>query len=504
MDCDVLVIGGGINGAGIARDAAGRGLSVVLCEQDDLASHTSSASSKLIHGGLRYLEHCEFSLVRKALRERELLLRSAPHLIRPLHFVMPHVEGLRPAWLLRCGLFLYDHLARRELLDSSRQVDLRHHAAGAALHPAMTRAFTYADAAVDDARLVVLNAIDANERGARILTRTRCERLAPIRRAWRATLRPASGEAVQVTARCVVNASGAWSTRSLGPMHAVCRRSLRLVKGSHIVVRKLFDHDNAYIFQHGDGRVVFAMPFEQEFTLIGTTDLEFGGDPRDVRISAGEVDYLCALSNEYFRTRISAADVVWDYAGVRPLLDDGAGNAQAVTRDYQLESDTRQAPYLAVFGGKITTFRTLAEDAVNQLGQMIDVPGPAWTAHACLPGGDVFGAAPCAQAVREFDGFVGRMQTRYAWLPAPLVGRYARAYGTRIHQLLAGCANMADMGRAITPHLYECELRYLASVEWAQTAEDVLWRRTKLGLHTLPEEAAAIARWMSGAQVHAA
>ncbi|MES3025301.1 MAG: glycerol-3-phosphate dehydrogenase [Pseudomonadota bacterium] len=486
IDCDVLVIGGGINGTGIARDAAGRGLSVVLCEQDDLGAHTSSASSKLIHGGLRYLQHYEFGLVRKALREREVLMRCAPHLIRPLRFVMPHMPGLRPAWMLRCGLFLYDHLARRELLAGSRQVALPPHPAGAALRPGIARAFLYSDAAVDDARLVVVNAIDAQERGARILTRTRCESMVAEGRLWRASLRQADNTLIGVRARSVVNAGGAWAARLHGPQ----KRTLRLIKGSHIVVRKLFDHEHAYIFQHADGRVVFALPFEDDFTLIGTTDVEFDGDPRHVAVSAAEIDYLCQLSNTYFRTQIGPDDVAWSYAGVRPLVDDGSGAAQAVTRDYQLVSENTSAPLLSVFGGKITTFRVLAEDALDELGKMIDVPGGAWTARSCLPGGDLPGSA------HGRGNFVASAQARYDWLPAALARRLALAYGTRMHRLLAGCDRIEDMGKPLMAGLYERELHYLADVEWARSAEDVLWRRTKLGLRATPAEVDGLACWM--------
>jgi glycerol-3-phosphate dehydrogenase len=486
IDCDVLVVGGGINGTGIARDAAGRGLSVVLCEQDDLGAHTSSASSKLIHGGLRYLQHYEFGLVRKALRERELLMRCAPHLIRPLRFVMPHVPGLRPAWMLRCGLFLYDHLAKRALLEGSRQVDLPLHPAGPALRPGIAHAFLYSDAAVDDARLVVLNAVDAHERGARILTRTRCESMVADGRLWHASLRRGDHSPIKVRARSVVNAGGAWAAQ----LHGTEQRKLRLIKGSHIVVPKLFAHDHAYIFQHADGRVVFALPFEDDFTLIGTTDVEFNGDPRQVGISAAEVDYLCEISNSYFRTRIGPADVAWSYAGVRPLVDDGSGSAQAVTRDYQLVADDRTAPLLSVFGGKITTYRVLAQEALDQLGKMIDVPCAAWTAQSCLPGGDIPGAA------HGRTSFVASVQARYDWLPASLARRYALSYGTRVHRLLAGCNRIEDMGQALMAQLYERELHYLADVEWARSAQDVLWRRTKLGLRATPGEVDGLERWM--------
>ena len=496
LRCDLLVVGGGINGTGIARDAAGRGLSVVLCEQDDLAAHTSSASSKLIHGGLRYLQYGELGLVRKALREREVLMRSAPHLIRPLRFVLPQLPGLRPAWMLRCGLLLYDHLARRELLPGSSAVDLRSHASGAALAAGLDRGFLYSDAAVDDARLVVLNALDAHERGATILPRTRCESVFASGQAWRAVLRGEDGSLTTVEARCLVNATGAWALDLLRQAQIPTQRQLRMVKGSHIVVPRLFQHDHAYLFQHGDGRIVFALPFEQHYTLIGTTDVEYTEDPRRVAISAQEIDYLCGISNRCFRTQISPADVVWSYAGIRPLLDDGAGNAQAVTRDYELHTDTRAAPLLSVFGGKVTTYRKLAEEALERIGRLIDVPGPAWTGNACLPGGDLLGGAPNNDAVLHFDQFIQRIQRRYPWLPPPLAMRYARAYGSRVHQLLAGCHTLADLGGALLPGLHENELRYLMDVEWARSAHDVLWRRSKLGLQAPPGASRLVDAWM--------
>jgi glycerol-3-phosphate dehydrogenase len=496
LRCDLLVVGGGINGAGIARDAAGRGLSVVLCEQDDLGAHTSSASSKLIHGGLRYLQYGELGLVRKALREREVLMRSAPHLIRPLRFVLPRLPGTRPAWMLRCGLFLYDHLARRELLPGSIPVDLREHAAGQALAAGLARGFLYADAAVDDARLVVLNALDAHERGAVILPRTRCESLFASGGRWRARLRRDDGDVVTVDAGCVVNATGAWTLDLLHQADVTSHRRLRMVKGSHIVVPRLFDHDHAYLFQNSDGRIVFALPFEERYTLIGTTDIEYTQDPRRVAISMEETDYLCGISNRYFRQQIGPADVVWSYAGIRPLLDDGAGNAQSVTRDYELHADTRAAPLLTVFGGKVTTYRKLAEEALDRIARMVDVPGTAWTGAACLPGGDILGAAPGNASVLHFDDFIARIQARYPWLPAALAKRYARAYGTRVHRLLAHCHALADLGSVLSPGLHEGELRYLMDVEWARSAHDVLWRRTKLGLAAPPGAARLIDAWM--------
>jgi glycerol-3-phosphate dehydrogenase len=499
INCDVLVVGGGINGAGIARDAAGRGLRVVLCEKDDLAAHTSSASSKLVHGGLRYLEHREFGLVRKALVERELLLRSAPHIMWPLRFVMPHAAGQRPALLIRAGLFLYDRLARREFLPASHGVNLRRHPAGPALADGFSRGFEYSDGWVDDARLVVLAALDARERGAHVMTHTLCGD--PQRHAlhWSAMLTGLDGRNTHVSARCLVNATGPWADRfqqaalKLPPLHP-----LRLVKGSHIVVKRLFDHPYAYIFQHPDGRIVFAMPYEREFTLIGTTDLEFTGNLNDVAISEPEIAYLCALANRYFRQPVGPVDVVWSYAGVRPLVDDASARAQAASRDFRLDHDTAGAPMLTVFGGKITTFRKLAEEAVDWIAPLLGNASDGWTAHACLPGGDLFGRMPSNRGVLEFDLWVASMQQRYSWLSPALVRRYARAYGTRIAIMLEGCRTLSDLGPAIVPGLYPAEADYLMTHEWAASAFDILWRRSKLGLHLPPGSAAIVDAWIAG------
>jgi glycerol-3-phosphate dehydrogenase len=493
IECDVLVVGGGINGAGIARDAAGRGLCVVLCEKDDLAAHTSSASSKLIHGGLRYLEHYAFALVRKALIEREVLLRSAPHIMRPLRFVMPHDRGQRPAWLIRLGLYLYDSLARREFLPGSQALSLRSHPAGRPLKHGFTRGFAYSDGWVDDARLVVLAALDATLHGARVLTRTSCANLRRDAGHWRATLTRADGAVHEVKARCLVNAAGPWAGQLAGVPHA---QTLRLIKGSHIVVPKLFEHDDAYIFQHPDGRIVFAMPYEGQFTLIGTTDLDFKGHLDRVAISDEEVAYLCQLSNRYFERQISPADVVWSYAGVRPIVQDGAAKAAAATRDFRLEHNTDGAPLLTVLGGKITTFRKLAEEAVDWICPVLGEPGQAWTAHACLPGGDLFGERPSKRGVIEFDQWLARVQAEYPWLPAALAGRYGRAYGTRVKTLLEGCARLDDLGEQIVPGLFEAEARYLMEHEWARSAEDMLWRRSKLGLHVPADSAAVLDAWI--------
>ncbi|CAN7493761.1 glycerol-3-phosphate dehydrogenase [Variovorax paradoxus] len=506
-DCDVLIVGGGINGCGIARDLAGRGWRVVLCEKDDLASHTSSSSTKLIHGGLRYLEYYEFSLVRKALQEREVLLKSAPHIMWPLRFVMPHDPSMRPAWMIRIGLFLYDHLAKREVLPGSRSIDLRSHAAGAPLKPQFKRGFVYSDGWVDDARLVVLNAVDARARGAEVLTRTRCVHAQRDADGWTATLEAADGGIRAVRARAVVNAAGPWAESFLRGVaqsakgEPLATRHLRLVKGSHIVVPRLFEHDHAYIFQNPDKRIIFAIPYQDEFTLIGTTDIELNGDdPGAARIAEEEIAYLCMQASRYFDKPVKPADVVWTYSGVRPLLDDASGDPSAVTRDYMLESNTTAAPLLSVWGGKITTFRKLAEDAADEVGKMLgqsSAQRPPWTDGAFLAGGDL--SAWIGAATRpddDFERFVAAVQARHAWLDAKLARRLARAYGARVAELLGDAKSMEDMGEAVAPGLHERELRFLQENEWAVSADDVLWRRSKLGLRYTAEERRQVAAWL--------
>ena len=506
-DCDVLIVGGGINGAGIARDLAGRGLRVLLCEKDDLASHTSSASTKLVHGGLRYLEHFEFALVRKALAEREVLLRSAPHIIKPLRFVMPHNPGMRPAWMIRTGLFLYDHLARRDVLPASNAIDLRTHPAGAPLKPEFVRGFVYSDGWVDDARLVVLNAVDATARGATVLTRWACTQAwretAGEAAHWRIDLRSASGDVLNVKARALVNATGPWAAQFLGEqLRAPQHKSLRLVKGSHIVVPQLFDHDHAYIFQNPDKRIIFAIPYEGKFTLIGTTDVEHFGAIGDARIDAAETKYLCEQASRYFARAVVPGDVVWSYCGVRPLLDDESGDPSAVTRDYHLELDwpgradsegaARTAPLLTVWGGKITTFRKLAEEAADLLQAPLATPRGAWTEHALLPGGD-FSAwiGPAVRPDTDFTRFVQALALRHADLPPHLCQRLARAYGSRVEALLG----TGELGAEVAPGLFEAELNFLHRTEWARCADDVLWRRSKLGLHLDVAQRNAVALW---------
>ena len=491
--CDVCIVGGGINGAGIARDLAGRGCKVVLCEKDDLAAHTSSSSTKLIHGGLRYLEYYEFSLVRKALAEREVLLKSAPHIMWPLRFVMPHDPSMRPVWMIRIGLFLYDHLARREVLPPSRTVDLRIHPAGKPLKPVFSKGFVYSDGWVDDARLVVLNAIDAAERGATILTRTRCIDARRHSDHWQIRLESADGRQRELRARGLVNAAGPWAAQFLGKeAHQHGPKTLRLVKGSHIVVPRLFEHDHAYIFQNHDKRIIFAIPYEGEFTLIGTTDVEHHGPVGEARIDAAEIDYLCEQASRYFERPVTPAQVVWTYSGVRPLLDDESGDPSAVTRDYQLDLDSMEAPLLTVWGGKITTFRKLAEEAGDELAEPLGIGGEAWTRGATLPGGDLKAwIGPAQRPDTDFLRFVQALSLRHPDIPRPLLHRLARAYGARIEMLFGE----GGLGAEVAPGLHNAELRYLHDHEWALSADDVLWRRSKLGLHFSEAQRAAVADW---------
>ncbi len=491
--CDVLVVGGGINGAGIARELAGRGLSVVLVEQHDLAQHTSSASTKLIHGGLRYLEYYEFGLVRKALAERERLLRSAPHIMGPLSFVMPHDPSMRPAWMIRAGLFLSHPLARREGLPDSRTVALRRHVAGAPLQPHLTRAFVYSDGRVDDARLVVLCAVDAAARGARILTRCACTQAQRDAQGWTVTLAPRGGAPRTVRARALVNATGPWAAHFLDErVHLPHARSLRLVRGSHIVVPRLFAHEHAYLFQNPDRRIIFAIPYQQHFTLIGTTDVEHEGGLERIDASDDEVRYLCAQASRYFLRPVTPADVVWRYAGVRPLHEDESGNPAAVTRDYRLVLNTQGgAPLLNVWGGKITTFRVLAQEAADLLGQPLGWRASRWSDTAFLPGGDLRSLLPRLtrpdEDILRFDAELAR---RHPSLPPAMRRRWVHAYGARVALLLG-----TELGAEVAPGLHEGELRHLHDAEWARSADDVLWRRSKLGLHYAPEARERVAAW---------
>lgn len=488
---DLLIIGGGINGAGIARDAAGRGLSVFLCEQGDLASGTSSASSKLIHGGLRYLEQYEFGLVRKALREREVLLRAAPHIVRPLNFVLPHDGDLRPAWLIRLGLFLYDHLGAREILPGSSAIKLSAHPAGTALHASYSKGFVYSDCFVQDGRLTVLACQDAAEHGAVIVPRTRCFEAFREGELWRAKLQPDDGPPREITARALVNAAGPWAGSILGTaIHTEITAPIRLVKGSHIITRKLFDHEFAYILQGADRRVVFAIPFEENFTLIGTTDEPYEGDPADCEITEDEIKYLCAVTAKYFRQPATPADVVKTFSGVRPLYDDGTAKASEITRDYVFDLDHSEgnAPLLSVFGGKLTTFRKLAEHAVSKLAPILGNDMPAWTAIAPLPGGDI----PDADIDRFLSGFCAA----HPWLPNKLAGRLVTSYGSRAVAVLDGAQTLEDLGQYFGDDLYAAEISYLIEYEWARTEEDILWRRSKLLLHVSPETRKNLNTWL--------
>jgi len=488
---DLAIIGGGINGAGIARDAAGRGLSVLLVEQADLAGATSSASTKLIHGGLRYLEFCEFRLVREALAEREVLLRAAPHIIHPIRFVLPHHAGLRPWWMIRAGLFLYDHLGGRRILPPTRALDLRRDAAGEPLAPRYRRAFEYSDCSVDDARLVVLAARDAVDRGADIRVRTRCVGAQRDEGVWHLTLFGEGGG--DATARVLVNATGPWVSRFLsGPAQAPSPAKVRLVKGSHIVTRSLFTHDRSYIFQNADGRICFAIPYEDGFTLIGTTDVDFTDDPAQVTISAEETAYLCAAVSEYLKQPVTPEDVVWSYAGVRPLYDDGASKAQEATRDYVLELDAPegQAPLLSVFGGKITTHRRLAEAVLAKLAPHLPDMSDPWTASAHLPGGDFPHDGTAALA--------GALSVQYPFLAPGQAHRLARSYGTLAIRMLEGARTEADLGRDFGAGLTEREVRWMIEREWARCADDILWRRSKLGLRLDAPQRAALAAFVEG------
>ncbi len=481
---DLAIIGGGVNGAGIARDAAGRGLKVLLVEQGDLACATSSASTKLIHGGLRYLEYYEFRLVRESLTEREVMLRTAPHIVWPVRFVLPHHAGLRPWWMIRLGLFLYDHLGGRKILPPSRLIDLRAGPVGAPLRAEYARGFEYSDCCVDDARLVVLLARDAARHGAEIRTRTRCVGARVVDGAWHLTL----GDGTDCAARALVNAAGPWVSQVLsGVLGHTAPTRVRLVKGSHIVVRRLFEHDRCYIFQNRDGRICFAIPYERDFTLVGTTDDDYAGDPGQVAVSQAEEDYLRTAVSAYLRRPIEAGDIVWRYAGVRPLRDDGATKAQEATRDYVLELEGNP-PLLSVFGGKITTHRRLAEAAMARLAPCFPGLQGNWTASASLPGGDFpwDGVAALHQAT----------QIRYTFLPDGMLHRLIRSYGTLVPDMLGDAARMEDLGVRFGADLTEREVTWLRDTEWARTAEDVLWRRSKLGLRFSPDEAAALERWL--------
>ncbi len=489
-DFDIAIIGGGINGAGIARDAAGRGLRVLLVEQNDIGSGTSAASTKLIHGGLRYLAHGRFGLVRQALAEREVLLRIAPHLVRPLRLVLPVNRALRSPWLLQLGLFLYDRIGGRAILPPSARLDLAKDAAGAPLKPEFKEAFEFSDCWVDDARLVVLNVLDAAERGATVRTRAR---ISQVERAdvWRCTL-DSEGRRARMTARILINAAGPWIGQvSEHLLRLPGKLPVRLVKGSHIVVRKLFEHDRGYVLQNSDRRIVFALPFEADYTLIGTTDREYSGEPSAATTTAEEIDYLCAAVNVYFRAQITAKEVVGVFAGVRALYDDGSSAPEDVTRDYRLLLDERgrAAPVLTICGGKITTYRRLAEAALHKLSHHLP-DAPAWTAHAALPGGDF--------AHNEVDGMVLSVRTQWPFLSEPTARRLVRAYGTRVNAILGAARAMSDLGQNFGADLTAAEVQYLIAHEWARSANDILWRRTKLGLHMSKMQRDALSAFLAG------
>lgn len=489
---DLLIIGGGINGAGIARDAAGRGLKVLLVERDDLAAATSSSSSKLIHGGLRYLEQYEFRLVAEALSEREVLLKIAPHLVQPLTFVMPHVPELRPRWMIRAGLYLYDHLARRTRLPASHGIELAKSAYGAGLKPTLRKGFAYADCRVDDARLVIANARAARDAGAQIATRTQCESAKRVNDRWRAQLRDSDGGARAVTARAIVNAAGPWVKEVLNDrLQQPSADRVKLVKGSHIVVPRLYDGDHAFILQNDDRRVVFMIPYEARFTLIGTTDVALAAAETEVAPSADEIAYLCRAVNRYLERPVAQAEVVWSYAGVRPLYDDGTANPSAVTRDYTLRLDADQgtAPVLSVFGGKITTYRKLAEHALMRLQPWFPAMRPAWTACVALPGGEL------GDSIEKFTA--DAVVRSYPWLPAPLRCALAHRHGANLGTIIGDARSLAELGAHFGAELFAREVDYFITNEWARTADDILFRRTKAGLHMSQAQRAALAAYVA-------
>lgn len=496
---DIFVIGGGINGCGIARDAVGRGFSVRLAEMNDLASGTSSWSSKLVHGGFRYLEHYEFRLVREALSEREVLLRSAPHIIWPMRFVLPHHKAMRPAWLLRLGLFLYDNMGKRKLLPGTKQINLKTDVVGEPLKPMFNKGFEYSDCWVNDARLVVLNAKDAQDRGAIIETRTQVMSARRVGEHWEITTKSLrSGKTEKHKARLIVNAAGPWVDKVLGEAFGSNRsKNVRLVQGSHIVVPKLHDHDRAYIFQNADERIIFALPYEQDYTLIGTTDQDYHGDPADVKITDTEVSYLCSAASEYFKKPIEASDIVWTYSGVRPLYDDGATAAQEATRDYVLRVDGKdnEPPVVNIFGGKITTYRKLAEAMLEEIEGLIGARDGPWTAGSTLPGGDF--------EVPDYEDLVDKLKAEFAFLEPATARRLVRSYGTKAWTLMDGASKREDMGCMFGGSLSEREVAYLMRHEWAETADDVVWRRSKLGIRLGKKEILALDEWMRSEDVSA-
>ncbi len=486
---DCVIIGGGINGAGLARDAAGRGLSVILCEKDDLAQGTSSRSGKLIHGGLRYLEYYEFRLVREALIEREVLLNAAPHIVWPMRFVLPHSPEQRPAWLIRLGLFLYDHLGGRKKLPGTRKLDLRTAPEGRTIRDAYATAFEYSDCWVDDARLVVLNALDAEQRGAQVLTRAAATSARRVDGAWHVTFTKADGETLLARARVLINAAGPWvDTVINGVVGANAKPRVRLVKGSHIIVPKFWEGPQAYVFQHTDKRLIFVNPYEHDKCLIGTTDIPQDGSPNDVKASEAEIDYLLGAVNRYIKHRLTRADVLHSFSGVRPLYDDNAENPSAITRDYVFNIDGTP-PLLSVFGGKITTYRKLAEHALQKLIPYFPNMKGDWTAGAVLPGGDMPNA--------DFTAFMDSMLLKYEWMEPELLVHFLRLYGTRAVNVIGGATSLQDLGRHFGGELYAAEIDYLMKHEHAETAEDILYRRTKHYVHLSEAQRAAVAAYVA-------
>jgi len=490
---DIAVIGGGINGVGIAADAAGRGLSVFLCEKDDLASHTSSASSKLIHGGLRYLEHYEFRLVREALAEREVLLAKAPHIVKPMRFVLPHRPHLRPAWMIRAGLFLYDHLGKREKLAGSKSLKF---GADSALKAEITKGFEYSDCWVDDARLVVLNAMAARENGAHVHTRTRCVSARRGKGLWQLEMERGNGTRFSIQAKALVNAAGPWVAQFIkDDLKLESPYGIRLIQGSHLIVPKLYEGEHAHILQNEDQRIVFTIPYLDRFTLIGTTDREYQGDPAKVSITEAETDYLLKVVNAHFKKQLSRGDIVHSYSGVRPLCNDESDNPSAVTRDYTLalSGANDEAPLLSVFGGKLTTYRKLAESALAQLAPFFKQMKPSWTAHSTLPGGEDM---TTPQALSH------EIRTRFDWIPKEIARRWASTYGSRTWRLLEGVQSLSDLGEHLGGGLYSREVDYLCSEEWACAAADILWRRSKLGLFTTAAEQQQLQHYLDKVEQH--
>lgn len=491
-DYDICIIGGGVNGCGIARDCAGRGLSVILLEADDLASGTSSASTKLVHGGLRYLEQYEFMLVRKALKEREVLLNLAPHIIEPLRFVLPHNSDLRPKWMIRLGLFLYDTLGGFKLLSASRQLDLRRDPAGKPLKKNFTHAFEYADCRVDDARLVVLNAVDAAARGAKILTRHEMKSATRRNDHWQVSAtNTLNGRELDITAAILINAAGPQVSEIISDRVMLDATSrVRKVKGSHIVVPALFEHDRAYIFQNADNRIIFAIPYQGKFTLIGTTDVDITDKPEEDSVSDEEISYLCTAVSEYFVTPVKAGDVVWSFAGIRPLFDDGEATAQEITRDYVLEiiGEKSQPPVLSVFGGKITTYRVLAEAVLEKLAPWLPDFQKKWTHNCPLPGGDF--------SPGDVEKLIDELCESHPFLGRQLATRLIKAYGTLAAEIFAECHTLNDLGICFGSNLYQREVEYLMKREWALSVHDIVWRRSKTGLFMTSKQIANLDSWL--------